>query len=173
MQEKISHGITFQGLISTSGLIICITAIIAIVLGKLLFLAIPAWIFGVVLFLSIRGVLIDCESMRIKSFLDILVWKTGNWRNLSEFDRIVLKLFNESQTMNMASISNTYTTRTFDVCLQGENARDTLLKEFANYAEAKAFLEKYSIELKIQPIDLIALILEERDKKLHLNNSLK
>ena len=163
MEEKISHGITFQGFISTCGLILTIIGVITLFMGKMVFLSIPALFFGIVLFLSIRGVIIDYESMRIKAFLDLIFWKIGNWQPLTRYDRIALKLFNESQTMNMESISNTFTTRTFDICLQGNNSVDFLLKEFTNYQEAKSFLEKYSLKLKIKSVDLLALILEKRD----------
>ena len=108
--------------------------------------------------------MIDYKSMRIKAFLDILIFKIGNWRKLSEFDTIELKLFTESQTMNMESISNTYTTTIFEVCLHGENSCDLILKEFTDYSIAKTFLQKYSAKLKLNPIDLFALILVERNK---------
>ena len=163
MKEKISQGMTFQGFISTCGLILTIASLITLFVGGYLFLAIPCLIFGIILFVSVRGVLIDYKSMRIKPFLDIFIWKIGNWYSISKFDNLALKLFSESQTMNMLSISNTFTTRTFDVCLQGKSSNDILLKDFVEYNEAKSFLETYTIKLKLESIDLYALILEKRN----------
>jgi hypothetical protein len=164
MKEKISHKITFQGFISTCGLILTIIGIITLFLANYFIFSIIASLIGLVLFLSIRGVMIDYKSMRVKAFLDILIFKIGNWRNLSEFDTIELKLFTESQTMNMVSISNTYTTTIFEICLQGKNSCDLILKEFTDYSVAKVFLQKYSIKLKLKSIDLFAPILEKRNE---------
>jgi hypothetical protein len=164
MKEKISHKITFQGFISTFGLILTITGIITLFAASYIILSILALFIGLVLFLSIRGVMIDYKSMRIKAFLDILIFKIGNWRDLSEFDTIGLRLFTASQTMNMVSISNTYTTTLFEVCLQGKKPCDLILKEFTDYSIAKTFLQKYSAKLKLTSIDSFALILEERNR---------
>lgn len=164
MKEKISHKITFQGFISTCGLILTIIGIITLLLVNYFILSIIVSLIGLVLFLSIRGVMIDYKSMRVKVFLDILIFKIGNWHNLSEFNTMELKLFTESQTMNMVSISNTYTTTIYEVCLQGENSCDLILKEFTDYTIAKTFLQKYSAKLKLNSIDSLALILEERNK---------
>jgi hypothetical protein len=155
MKEKISHGITFQGIPSTCGLILIVIGVITLFTGKLLFIAIPALCIGIILFLSIRGVIIDYGSMLVKAYLDLLFWKTGKWKPLAKYDRIVLKPFNESQTMNMASISDTFTTRMFDICLRGNNSGDFLLKEFTNYQDARSFLETYALKLKIESADCI------------------
>lgn len=165
MESIISHKITFQGFISTFGLILTIAGIIALFTVNYLILPIIATLIGFLLFLSIRGVMIDNKSKRIKAFLDILIFRIGNWRNLSEFDTIVLKLFTESQTMNMESISNTYTTTIFEVLLQGKNASDIILKEFTDYGKAKTLLENYSIKLQLESKDLFASILEKRDER--------
>ena len=164
MKEIISHKVTFQGLISTCGLILTLIGIITLFIANYFILSLIATLIGMLLFLSIRGVIIDNKSMRIKAFLDILIFKIGTWRNLSEFDTIELKLFNESQTMNMVSISNTYTTSIFEVCVRGKNSCDLILKEFTDYSIAKTFLQKYSAKLKLNSIDSFALILEERNK---------
>ena len=164
MKEIISHKITFQGFISTFGLISTIAGIITLFIVNYLILSIIATLIGFLLFLSIRGVMIDNKSMRIKAFLDLLIFKIGNWRNLSEFDIIELKLFTESQTMNMESISNTYTTTIFEVFLKGKNTSDIILKEFTEYGKAKTFLEKYSIKLQLESNDMFASILEKRDE---------
>ena len=154
---------SFQGFISTCGFIFTIAGLLALILTEYLFLSIIALLIGVVFSLSFRGVLIDYDTMKIKPYLDIFIYKIGTWHNLNEYEIIALKLFNESQTMNMASISNTYTTKTFNIYLQGNISNDLFLKEFTEYEKAKSFLEKYSLKLNKKPVDTIAKMLAQRN----------
>lgn len=163
MKENISQGMTFQGFISTCGFIVTIAGLFALIFTEFLFLSIIASLIGVIFFLSFRGVLIDYDTMKIKPYLDILIYKIGTWHNLNEYEIIALKLFTESQTMNMASISNTHTTKTFNIYLQGNISNDLFLKEFTEYDKAKSFLEKYSLKLNKKPVDTFALMLAQRN----------
>ena len=55
--------------------------------------------------------------------------------------------------MNMASISRTYTTKSFDIYLENENGKKILLKEFIHYENAKEFLDKYADKLNMEKSD--------------------
>ena len=172
--EKISQGSTFKGAVSFSGLIILICGIIIlftqsisdilslnIALGCLLIFS------GFVLFISIRGVIIDTEKNIIKSYFDIFLTKLGFWESLEEYDKIVLKYTTESQTMNSRGNSTNYQTRSFDIVLKSDYKKDLTLKEFVNYDEAKDFLIEYSKKMNKMNIDNYELIKQRIQNRKH------
>src|ERR1700710_624860 len=102
--EKISLGPTFRGIAPTFGFIIFIIGFIVTGYGfiggfsfVLFSIGIIIIFCGVILFLAIRGVLIDHTKKLIKSYFDILLFKVGSWESLETYDKIILKYINESQ----------------------------------------------------------------------------
>jgi hypothetical protein len=171
MKETISNGITFKGFSSITGFVLFIAGVLLFFGGEQYFLSIFFLIVGIVLAISIRGVIIDLGQGRIKPYLNLLVYKAGSWKPLGNYDKIVLSIFNESQTMNMVSISNTFTVKTFDVYLRGRNTKDLLLKEFPEYPPAKSFLETYSAKLGKEKTDNYEIMLEAIEEKRQQGNS--
>ncbi|MDD2622191.1 MAG: hypothetical protein WC142_03965 [Bacteroidales bacterium] len=153
MIEKISKGISFKGFSSNIGGLILIAGIVWLLAGNHKLLAIITIIVGFIVFLAIKGVLIDYDKEKIKAYTDLLLLKFGKWETLNDYNKIVLKFLNESQTMNMASISRTYTTKSFDIYLENENGKKILLKEFIHYENAKEFLDKYADKLNMEKSD--------------------
>jgi hypothetical protein len=159
MKETISNGITFKGFASIIGFVLIIAGLLMLFSGNHYIFSLLLLIAGIILSLSIRGVIIDFDQAKIKPYFNLLVYKTGTWKPLGNYDRIVLALFNESQTMNMISITNTYTVKSFDVYLQGVNEKDLLVKEFSEYPRAKSFLDQYSIKLGKEKVDNYEILL--------------
>jgi len=153
MIEKISKGISFKGFTSYVGGGICIAGIVWLIAGNHDFMAIITIILGFIVFLAIKGVMIDYDKDKIKAYSDLLILKFGKWETLNDYNKIVLKYLNESQTMNMASINPTDTTKSFDIYLENTNGKKILLKEFIYYENAKDFLDKYADKLNAEKID--------------------
>ncbi|MDY0015319.1 MAG: hypothetical protein RBS13_03845 [Bacteroidales bacterium] len=161
MIEKISKGISFKGFSSYLGGGICIAGIIWLIEGSQDLLAIFTIILGIIFFLAIKGVLIDYDKHKIKTYSDLLILKLGKWESLNNYNKIVLKYLSESQTMNLLSISRTYTANSFDIFLENAKGKKILLKEFIYYDNAKHFLDTYAEKLKAEKIDDYQISLEK------------
>ncbi|MDZ7742549.1 MAG: hypothetical protein U5Q03_12555 [Bacteroidota bacterium] len=162
MKIKISRGATFQGNSSTAGMIILIGGILLIIYTDLIIFSLLSISIGLILFLKVNGLIIDTQEKRYKPYLDLLLFKYGKWHELAPYDQLTLKLFNESQTMNMVSISNTHTIRTYDVCLRGNKVPDILLKDFVEYENARKFLNTVAEKLQMKTFDAYAEFLKKR-----------
>lgn len=151
---KISRGPTFKGFFSTIGMVFSLVGLIliinAIVFSSFIGLACGIiFVFpGMIVFLSVRGVLIDAEKKRVKPYFDIFIAKIGSWESLDDYDKIILKYLSQAQTMNSRASTTTYRTKSFDIYLVGATReKDLLLKEIFDYEEAKVFLLSYSEKL--------------------------
>ncbi len=165
--EKISRGLTFKGYISAIGsvifiigLIITISQIASSISFIVCALGILMILNGIILFFSIRGVLIDNDKKLIKPYLDFIIAKIGKWESLSQYDKIVLKYTNESQTMNSRGNSTNYVTKSFDIVLTSTTKKELIIKEFVNYDKAKTFLVTYSLRLNKEHVDMYEIIKE-------------
>lgn len=175
-QEKITQGASFGGMSSTIGFILLIIGVVVLIYGinspiaiETVFLGILISLVGIILFISIRGVLINYKENKIKVYLDILVTKIGFWRSLDEFNKVVLKFVNESQAMNYKSVSTTVRTISFDVVLANHGNNELLLRSFSNYDDAKKFLVEYSVRLNKAMFDRYAEIREELSIRRHIS----
>ena len=169
--EKISQGVTFKGIGSTMGLVLFVVSIIVTifmafvelsVIGTLIGLAVMTS--GMMLFLSIRGVLIDIQLLRIKPYVYFFT-DIGAWESLTHYDRIVLRYVNESRTMNHRAGSTTHKTRCFEVFLVASNKSELMLKEFSNYDEAKKILSEYAKKLNKVEVDSYESMKEQLQKR--------
>ena len=88
MIEKISKGISFKGFSSYVGGGICIAGIVWLIAGSNDLLAIFAIIFGFIVFLAIKGVMIDYDKDKIKAYSDLLLLKLGKWEALKNYNKI-------------------------------------------------------------------------------------
>ncbi len=108
---------------------------------------------GIVLFISIRGVIIDSEKEKIKPYINLIVTKMGKWRSLDPYEKIVLKYTSQSQRMNSRGNSTSYVTKSFNIVLSSSQRKDMIVKDFTDYGKAKAFLADYSIRLRKPKLD--------------------
>ena len=159
--EKISKGLSFKGLISTIGLVLFIIGL-AITIPEIISnrsfivcaFGIMVTIIGFLLFISIRGVLIDHDKQRIKPYIDLILFKIGTWEPLAHYEKIILKYLSESQTMNSRGNSTNFAIQSFDIILTSNNKKEIIIKEFLNYEDAKSFLIEYSQRLDKEYLDM-------------------
>lgn len=176
-QENISHKATFDGLSSTVGFIILLVGLVLFLYVTQVEFSVPIIIldiiislFGFVLLLSVRGVLINHESGLVMPYLDIVGFKVGNWKPLKQYDKIQLHYINSSQTMNYKSISTKVAVRRFEVKLTSVGAGEILLKAFSNYTEANTFLIEYSKSLNKELVDNYEILREQLSARRGLSN---
>jgi hypothetical protein len=167
IREKISLGLTFKGYISAIGSVVFIAGLIITIFNLthsisfiICSIGILMIITGIILFFSIRGVLIDWDKKLIKPYLDFIIVKIGTWKSLGQYDKIVLKYTNESQTMNSRGNSTNFITKSFDIVLTSNDNKDVIIKEFVNYDKAKLFLVEYSQRIDKENVDLFEIIKE-------------
>ena len=87
MIEKISKGISFKGFSSNIGGLILIAGIVWLLAGNHKLLAIITIIVGFIVFLAIKGVLIDYDKEKIKAYTDLLLFKFGKWETLNDYNK--------------------------------------------------------------------------------------
>ncbi|MDQ3112311.1 MAG: hypothetical protein M3R17_20695, partial [Bacteroidota bacterium] len=119
---------------------------------------------GLMLFLSIRGVLIDVEQNRIKPYV-IFFARIGSWQPLTYYNKIVLSYVNESRTMNARAGTVTMSTKGFDIFLKADDKSKLRIKELTDYSEAKAFLTKYAKKLNIMEVNSYEQMKEQLQKR--------
>ncbi len=147
---NIFHGITLSNFF---------TGIAVIALGIMILMSnsvIPGIIIlylGILIFLSIKGILIDPVKHRIKSYHYIYPFKIGSWKALIDFKVLKLGITNTSQVMNSRGSTTTVRTKSFDVSLLNAYDVPLELKEFDSYDEAKAFSEEISKLIKMPVAD--------------------
>lgn len=148
---KIKHGVTFKGSVSTGGIFLSIFALIITTLPLtkenvplfVSYIGIGLLIIGILLFLSIRGVWIDVENNKIKSYL-FLFKRIGNWESLKDYYEVLLKYINIDSSIGIFGPSSNVRTISYDVVLISDTKHDFVLKEFVKYEKAKAFMISYA-----------------------------
>lgn len=122
--------------------------------GWLALFGIPIAFAGVLLFLHIKGVVIDLEGRTVQSYMDFLVLKVGPPIPLAEFDRIELVRYNRSQHVVSRAHETNLTARTYDVNLVSKELQAvTELGAFESRKEAQTFAEKMEQALVIPLIN--------------------
>jgi len=113
------------------------------------------------IFLSIRGTLIDLENRQIKSYIHCLFFKLGKWKSIDEINSIILKYVNQSQTLGSRGTQTILRTELFVVSFDYSSGKKIAIKEFLDYDKAKEFLSTYSELLQIEKIDRYEYMLNE------------
>lgn len=151
MIETISQGPTFKGAISTAGSILFVSGFIVTIAGifsetplEIIPIGIVLLFVGLLMFLSICGVLINYDKNKIKPYFDILIIKIGDWESLDQYDKILLKFTSETTILTGRFNSTDISTKSFDIVLTSTFKEELYIKEFFEYKDAKAFLIEYS-----------------------------
>jgi hypothetical protein len=93
-----------------------------------------------------RGILIDSNKKRLKKYVGFLVFKRGNWVDISSVKHLAIIEINESTTMNLTSVTNTYTALITKLILVLPDENIELLKGKKKFINKAA--EKISGELQ-------------------------
>jgi hypothetical protein len=167
-KHKIPLGPTFKGYISSIGFLVFAFGIVMLISQfthsfSFLFSSIGVilTIVGFIMFLNIKGVIIDKERNLIKPYFNLIFTKIGAWESLNNYDKLVLTYKNESNTMNSRFNSTKYSTKTFEITLASKNNIDIKFKEFEDYNEAKSFLIDYNQILSFDYLDTYEIIKEK------------
>lgn len=148
-QIKIPKGVTADYFFI--GLVIIFLTLLFV---KNVFLMVPILLFGTLISLSIKGVIIDTNKRKIKNYLSFLIFKIGFWKSISEYKHVVLFLNNNSQTMNSRGSSTTVKIKSYSVQLRSPDKKIEL-KEYINYNEAKELLTYVADKLSLSPINKV------------------
>lgn len=156
----IAQGPTFKGWPSTIGIFVAISGIVFISLsfsnsftwalirftgGVLLILA------GIQLFLSFRGVVIDTQSMHVKSYI-FLFGRLGEWTDISGYSGFSYTKFDLTETQGLVTAFTTIHTKYVDLFLLNPETRDRILiKSCSNRKEADAIKSEIAPLLGIDP----------------------
>ena len=162
---NISRKVTFEGTVSSIGFVILFVGIYFMcVLSEyalLLILFSGIAFLGFMIFLSIKGTLIDVENKRVKPYIHCLFFKLGMWKSIDEVERIVLEYVNQAQTLGSRGTQTTLRTELFVVSFRYSSGKKIAIKEFLNYEKAKEFLDTYSELLQIEKRDRYEYMLNE------------
>ncbi len=169
---KYSLKATFKGMISNVGMVLLVIGVFNFVSNIRSGFSIASFIlevfilyFGIIFFLSIRGTLIDEKKRQIKEYFDLLIFKIGKWETIDQFDKVILKYINESQTMNYQSISRNIHTKTYDIILKSNDKKKILVKECYNYNDALELGVKLSKKLNLPFIDTYEILLQQIEER--------
>jgi len=91
----------------------------------------------VLLFLR-SGLLIDVSGSRLKKYVGIFMFKTGDWEDISTLINLKVIYVQETQSMNVVSISRTQTTDVYKLILVQTNSEIELLTGEKDYILSKA-----------------------------------
>lgn len=150
----IPEGITLSGLPFWLGIIL--VGLSFYYLGKASFL-VPqillclAMVLGIILFLSIKGVVIDFENKMARWYLHFLIVKLFYKKTrLSDYKAVELQLFSQSQRMNMKSITTNVRTRVYELYLIANGKPPILIADSTDLAKAESIMESIAKGLDIE-----------------------
>jgi hypothetical protein len=114
------------------------------------------FIIGITVLLSIKGIIIKSDSLKI--YFSFLGLKIGKWIPINKYSQIYLSNLKGNSTMNSRGRSLSVRTNSFVITLQGENLENIELYEDTNYKESRLKLLEIQAILKIKAIDQIDII---------------
>ncbi|MCB0737270.1 MAG: hypothetical protein KDC92_07135 [Bacteroidetes bacterium] len=111
--------------------------------------AILGFYVGLVVVLSIEGVIIDFKRKRLKSYFHLLFFKVGFWKSTEDFKKVILTL-EVSNTTYASRAAQTYLrTRSYNLFLVDSNNDKLLLAEYTDYDKALKLAEIIAKRLNI------------------------
>lgn len=120
------------------------------------YLASLLFLFGVFLFLSINGTVIDVEQRKVKHYFNILFFRVGTWKSLDQFSRVELRGQSNSQTFHYRSVSSSINVKSYSIFLIQNQKEKIELKEFRDYKQAKAFLLEIGEKLDLKQVNYLS-----------------
>jgi hypothetical protein len=168
--EKISSGATFEGAVSFLGLIIFVIGFFSSIAGiisepGIVAPALLVAFFGLVLFLQIKGVIIDHTNRKVRPYRSYLLFKTGEWEPLDKYSHVTINPSSMTVSLNSRSRSRQVHVKHYDVHLFNLETEESLfLYSFDKLPEADKFMRKYSAKLNLPVKELPKIAPHARDK---------
>ncbi len=156
----IKDGMTFSGKSPFLGFMILsigvVLLVFAVVEGELLHLlfAFPLIFIGVVIFMKIRGTVIDPKTKQCRVYQDFVLFKLGAWTDIRRHDNITVTFFRERGRPN--ELGGVAHINTYFVDLLGDGP-PIRLKELDDRKKALALGQQVSSALAIRMEDRSAL----------------
>ena len=122
--------------------------------------------FGLMLLISIKGILIDLENKRVKPYIHCLFFKLGKWKLTDDVERMVLEYTKEGGRIkygNMPGLGSIHA-EYFSISLRYFSGEKIFIKEFSKYEKAKEFLDTYSELMQVDKVDRYEFMLNEITK---------
>ena len=163
---NIAGGATFEGWTSLIGFFMLFSSGYIISLLKISVLSLVLFfivaVFGLILLISITGILIDLENKRVKPYVHCLFFKLGKWKSTNDVERMVLEYTKEGGGARFRlTVRGSLHIEYFSISLVYSSGKKVFLKEFSNYEKAKEFLDTYSELLQIEKRDRYEYMLNE------------
>jgi hypothetical protein len=159
-KERIIHGATFSGILSTIGSIMCVVSIL--MFGTSINNVIPIIIFAMslIFILSIEIVEIDFNERKIRKILYLIFYKHGEWVSLDNFDKLILGADHDSFKMVSPAhpfFQKEFNIKAYDIYIinKDDSKKSFLLLSCDNIPQAQEQLKEYSLKLNIEMIDTI------------------
>lgn len=158
--ERIMHGASFSGIISTIGSIMCFASVLMFFLSIHFIIPLIILIFGLIFTLSIELVEIDYGQRKIRKVLYLVFYKHGEWMPLDNFDKLILGADHASFRIAMPGsplFQKDINLRSYDIYIVNkiDPAKTFLLLSCNNIPLAQEKLEEYSLKFNIEMTDTI------------------
>jgi hypothetical protein len=164
-KENISSGATFEGAISFIGLLIFVMGVFLLFVPQGLILGIFVLLAGLLLFLQLKGVMIDFESRRVMPYSNLLVYKVGSWTPLDKFSHIGINPISQNVQLNSRSRSRSVHIKHYDVYLiDDESEQSMFLYSFDKLPQADQFCREYAKKLNLKVKELPKIAPHPRDR---------
>lgn len=161
MKQTIRLGITLQGENTTIGAILTVLGVILLFFHYLFPFGIVLVLIGIPMFLSFRGVDLDYTNKTMRQWFSLYGWKIGETESFALYQKVELKQYSSSQRMNMASISQNVSTKTFELWFAGLSGCKLHIADIPKYSEAKRLLAEISEQAGLEKYDYYAAMLEK------------
>lgn len=123
--------------------------------------AIPIGYLGLVLLLSVEGVIIDPKTKKMNRYFSFLLFKSSDWVYIGQYQKLVLRLHREAHEVNMRSITNNIRTKTFEIHLSNEKGDDLYVTEYTDYESAHETVNQLSEALELPIEDQYQVMLDQ------------
>jgi len=160
MKQTIRLGITLQGYNTTIGAILLIPGGILLFFQQLFPIGIVLILIGIPLLLSFRGVDLDYKNKTMRQWFSLYGWRIGKAESFENYQKVELRKYSRSQTMNIASISQNVNTKTFELWFAHFNGAKILIADIPKYSEAKRLLADISEQAGLEKQDYYEAMLE-------------
>jgi hypothetical protein len=165
----IKEGVTFSGKSPFLGFFMFVAGAILLVFASIeekifaFFFAAPLLFFGVVVFMKIRGTLIDPRTKRCRVYQDFLLFKAGAWMDIGPYDTVAVIYYRERGRPNQ--LGGVAHINTYFVDLLGQGRPDLRLKELDDRKKALALGQQLAAALAIGLDDRSTLPPPLRDRR--------
>lgn len=168
--ESISHGPVFGGDFSNLGLLGVGISLLAAAIStgfnyyvSIFFFALMVLFF--IAFMNFKGVEIDYDRRRIRTYHNYLGIRWGLWQSLDKFDNVVFYMLSTRSNVSSANtgVDSDFHSKSYTIELIGKTKHNKIeLNEIVDYNEAIEFAKEIARKLDKKFIDVIDVALRHK-----------